>query len=244
MIKDMSCKDLTALEINQLIDIFSKSFNSINPKKNIEDYISKIENVLIFYENQEAVAFLFYKKILVNNEVLLHMSLSGKISSRRGIQKKLGMFLYFKYVFSLKTIFKNSYFSTISNNPRSYLNMVSISSKYYPDVFSGSNEVSYPDLYKKLPDILGIDNVKVNGIIPDRCSDLGFEVKDSEFDIKTLDTRGKLFLSYIGGDVNHGLLVLVVVKPVVDIPLFFYYQLIKGATRILKLSPRSIIETS
>lgn len=230
MIQDICCKEITHDQRVDLIKIFSGSFTSTSPELHIDSYLSTVDRVLIFYKGSCAEAFLFYQRKVVEGHPVLHLSLSGKIGYSRGVQKKLGAYLYFKYVFKLSKLFSLSFFATVSNNPRSYFNMAAISAKCFPDVLNPDNELRYSSVYKALPGIIGLETVLENGLVPNRCGHLGFQIHASQVDETHLDVRAKQFMTYIQNDPNNGVLVLVGVRPIVDVPLHFISELKKRMT--------------
>ncbi|RBW48912.1 hypothetical protein [Marinobacter sp. F3R11] len=227
MIKDIACKDLESKDFEDLMFVFSRAFDSTSPREHLLCYTNSVERVLVYYEKGEASAFLFYQILDFEGMQILHLSLSGKYEASRGVQKKLGTYLYFKYVFSFRHILRKSAFVTVSNNPRSYFNMYSIGPNVYPDVLQPSKKFKYHSLFNRLPDLLHLDGVEAGGLIPGRCSGLGFRIRSSEVDHARLDERGQRFMEFIGGDADNGVLVMVCVCPLFDVPRHFAIRIYK-----------------
>lgn len=227
MIKNLKCDALSNNELEDLVKIFSGSFTSDSPEQHVLQYVKTVDRVLIYYSKNKPCAFLFFQLKQIDGITILHCSLSGKVGGPKGVQKKLGTYLYFNYVFAWSKLFKLSVFVTVSNNPRSYFNMRSIGGKIFPDVLKPTPEFEYETLYRKIPNLLNLENVQANGTIPGRCRELGFSIRDSETNIAELNDKGRQFMHYIEDNSDNGVLVAVFVRPIVDIPRYYLKRILR-----------------
>jgi hypothetical protein len=228
MIKDYVCKDLTENQISDLLMIFDQAFDSHDCSKTLEHYLQVIENVLILYtDDHQPAAFLFYQQKMIAGYSVLQFSLSGKSGQVKKVQTKLGSYLFYKYVISFRGIFRLNSFVTISNNPRSYYNMLSLGGSSFPYVLNPDRKFKYASLYDDVAKAIGASDVDERGILKNRMQSLEFQIKDEQTDQTLMDSKGKAFMNYIDGDASHGVLVFVCGIPIIDLPLYYLKSIIK-----------------
>ncbi len=239
MIKDVQCSSATIEERKDILSIFGQSFVSSDPEAHIESYLRSVECVLIYYHLGNASAFLFYQKKCTNGFQVLHFSLSGKTDkSPRGVQRKLGSYLYFRYLFQWTKLFTTSALCTVSNNPRSYLNMRAIAPRIFPDILNPTKSFPNRALYRKTAENLNLNNLQDNGLIPGRCQNLGFRIRNDQTSLQSLDSRGLKIMEYLNSDADNGVFVMVCVRPWIDIPLTVINQLRKSILKFLRINPK------
>ena len=221
MIKDKFCRDLTISDMADLKELFMASFNSSDAQPALNHYTSSIEKVLVMYESRKPAAFLFYQLKKVAGANVLHLSLSGKNTNKSGAQKKMGSYLFYRYVLNPFSALKLNAFVTVSNNPRSYFNMRAIGDAVFPDVLASNKKFKYKELYGEVASELGLKEVDEKGILHFRMQKLGFQIREEQTCKNGLDRKGLAFMDYIDDDASHGVLVMVCVRPIVDVPLFY-----------------------
>lgn len=215
-------------EKSDLITIFNNAFDSENTLKNLDYYIQSIESVLILYTNDhKPEAFLFYQQKVIAGNSVLQFSLSGKSGQLKKVQTKLGSYLFYKYVISFKGLFRLNSFVTISNNPRSYYNMLSLGGSVFPNVQNPDRKFKYQALYSTVAKVIGAADVNEKGILRNRMQALEFQIKGEQTDLALMDNKGKVFMDYIEGDVSHGVLVFVCGVPIIDLPIYYIKTMCK-----------------
>lgn len=231
MIKDKFCKNLTIQEVDDLKLLFMAAFEAQDSEAAMKYYTRSVDKVLLMYDRKRPTAFLFYQIRKIKGANVLHLSLSGKNTEKSGTQKKMGSYLFYKYLLSPISIVQLNVFATVSNNPRSYFNMRAIGESVFPDVIEPQKEFKYHDLYRDVAKELGLAEVDVKGILRFRMQKLGFSIKEDQIRSDDLDKKGRTFMRYIDDDSSHGVLVMTCMRPVVDIPKYYYFQAMKLAKR-------------
>lgn len=238
MIKDVVCKNLTAKEFEDIELIFLSSFNGENANSAIKHYADTTDNVLIMYDAEKPISFLFYQLRKIHGVNVLHFSLSGKNTTKSGTQKKMGAYLFYKHILTPVSALKLNVFVTVSNNPRSYFNMRSFGATVFPDVLSPEKPFKYAALYQKIAYKIGLSEVEPNGVLRNRMQKLGFQILEEQTREDCLDKKGMDFMKYIDYDASHGVLVMCCIRPIIDVPSFYLSEAAKSIkNRSLQLLP-------
>lgn len=231
MIKDKICNKMSKEEIADLREIFNAAFDTDNEISPLEHYLITVDKVLILYAEGKPAAFMFYQLRKIAGANVLHLSLSGKSTGSTGTQKKMGSYLFYKYLFSPFNLARINVFTTVSNNPRSYFNMHAIGEHVFPDVLEPEKPFKYPELYQAIARNLGMESVDKSGILRNRMQKLGFSIRADQTQLEGLDGKGLAFMNYIDMDASHGVLVMVAMRPIVDVPKYYGSQLGKALRR-------------
>lgn len=237
-LKDYSCKDIIVGSdvYEDLYSVFSKAFSNVCIQQ-LELYLNSQSSVLLVYDNGIAIGLCFYTLRRTKKDVVLHFSMSGKNpDAPKGLQFMMGNYIYFNNLKFLD-LFKRVNFTTVSNNPRSYLNMKKFLMPVFPDVSKSSIELT--ENYFKLADRLGFGkDINPRGILKNRTK-LVFDIKikKSELIIESLDKPALDFLDYIDRDTSHGVFVMVSGIPLIDIPMYYIRKLFGRINNLYKIKP-------
>jgi len=219
---------LHAAERRALMRVMSEAFTLSVPVEQVADsYCSRIAQVLLAYERDDLVGFQFFQECSVDGVHVSHFSLAGKSDAFRGkgLQRAFGGWLIRQAIGRMIHPFRPIAIAGVSNNPKSYRNMLLIGGSVFPDVTKPGQPCIHRELYERVARRLDINGLNLTtGVIRDRCASLGLVIKASAFEQRA-DALNQGFMKYIDGDPNHGVFALAVSTPFTAVASFAGRQL-------------------
>jgi hypothetical protein len=220
--------DLSASEKTGLMRVMSEAFTLSVPAEQIAElYCSTVAGVLFAYDRRELAGFQFFQECTVDGVAVSHFSLAGKSEAYHGagLQRAFGTYLMRRALGRLVNPFRRIAIAGVSNNPKSYRNMLLIGGAVFPDVTRAAQAFPYGELYARVARRLGIQGLELStGVVRNRCASLGFRMKPSAFEQRA-DSINQGFMRYVEGDVNHGIFTLAVSTPLAAVTSFAGRQL-------------------
>lgn len=181
----------------------------------LEKYCATVPRIILGREAGELIAFQFYQSFNIGGCEVFQFSLAGKASNyhKKGLQQAFGRHLILCSLPRLLNPFRHFAIVGISNNPKTYRNMLLAGGEVFPDVNYPGRPFKYRDLYQQVASRLQIQGLNLStGVVRDRCGSLGLKLRPTAFDSRD-DRLHQGFMEYIDGDVNHGILTMVVSSP-------------------------------
>jgi hypothetical protein len=220
--------DLNASEKLALMRVMSEAFTLTVPvEQAVNHYCSRIANVLLAYSGLDLVGFQFFQECTVDGVHVSHFSVAAKSEAYRdkGLQRAFGGWLIRRAMRRMINPLRPIAIAGVSNNPKTYRNMLLIGGRVFPDVTRPTQAFTDRDLYASVArrlDIQGLD--LATGLIRNRASSLGVHVKTTAFEERS-DAIHEGFMRYIDRDVNHGVFTLAVSTPLAAVASFATRQL-------------------
>lgn len=210
---------LTAQERDAVMQLFSSAYELSVPAETLmRQYGATVPMIFLGREAGELIGFQFYRSFNLNGLEVFQFSLAGKAShyKRKGLQRAFGKHLMRRSLKRFLNPFRQFAIVGVSNNPKTYKNMLMMGGEVFPDVIRPGSPFKYRGLYEQVAQHLEIQGLELStGIVRDRCGSLGLKLKQTAFESRD-DAVQKGFMEYIDGDVNHGILTMVVSSPVVS----------------------------
>jgi hypothetical protein len=223
---------LTGVERDALLRVMAEAFTLTVPAGQIADYYcAHVDRVLLAYSDGALAGFQFFQECRVDDVDVSHFSLAGKSEAYagKGLQRAFGAWLIRRAIGHIGNPFRKIAIAGVSNNPKSYRNMLLVGGSAFPDVTRPGRPFRHADLYARVAQRLGLTGLDVStGVIRDRCASLGLRLKETSFE-RRADAINRGFMSYIDHDVNHGVFTMVVSTPFNAIASFAGRQLGLGA---------------
>lgn len=219
---------LTADERAAVARVISESFDVTVRVEQVADYYcNAMPTVLLAQEHGRIVGFQFYRDLQIDGTYVCQFSLAGKSSSYggRGLQRAFGARIMRQSAGRLMNPFRRIAIAGISNNPKTYRNMLLIGGDVFPDVTRPGHRFRHTALYEEAARRLNITGLELTtGVVRDRCASLGLYIKQTAYEHRQ-DAINEGFMKYIDNDTNHGIFTMAVSTPVAAIASFASRQL-------------------
>ena len=216
-IETRSTAALTRDEKAALSNVIMQAFEVTVPVNQVTDYYCKsLPAVLLAYEQNDLVGFQFYRELDMGEAYLCQFSLAGKLPGcgGAGLQRQFGLRVMRQFLRVLLNPFRTIAIVGVSNNPKTYRNMLLLGGAVFPDVTRPGHAFKYRRLYQRVAERLNIVGLDVNtGLVRDRCASLGLRMRQTAYEHRP-DAINEGFMRLVEGDTNHGILTMVVSRPI------------------------------
>jgi hypothetical protein len=207
---------LTADDRTAVSRVIADAFEVIVPVEEVTDYYcASMPSVLLAYDGPTLVGFQFYRDLDMGDAYVCQFSLAGKVpgGASAGLQWKFGVRLMRQSLKRMLNPFRTIAIVGVSNNPKTYRNILLMGGEVFPDVTSPGHPFRHRRLYERVAARLNIVGLDVNtGLVRGRCATLGLRMRQSAFEHRT-DPINQGFMKLVEGDTNHGILTMAVSTP-------------------------------
>ena len=194
--------------------VLASGFDFLEPVEQVlEQYCLAMPKIVLAYAGDKLAAFHFFDQLRVQGIPVFRLSLAAKSAdASRGAHKAMVRGLLLDSAWRLNP-FRPLALVGVCNSPRTYCNAMSAGGQAFPEVSNPSRRFPYRDLYRQVARRLAIEGLDPEtGVIKNRAASVGLIMKPASPGHGG-DPRYQDFLNYVRGDLNLGVLTMVVIRP-------------------------------